>query len=160
MKRKIYSLNPMKGKWLCCMALAATLVSCEMESSDNGALDGFWHLEQVDTLATGGSADYRNLKVYWGIEHQLVSVSNHDMMHNWRGYYFRFKQSGDSLILSSPYRNKWHQQNGGDIPVTEMSDTLSYCGFTALEEHFYKEKLTSQTMILRNKVVRLKFTKF
>lgn len=31
-----------------------TLSSCEVETSQNGDLDGFWHLEQVDTLATGG----------------------------------------------------------------------------------------------------------
>lgn len=30
-----------------------TLSSCEVETSQNGDLDGFWHLEQVDTLATG-----------------------------------------------------------------------------------------------------------
>jgi hypothetical protein len=32
-----------------------TLSSCEVETSQNGDLDGFWHLEQVDTLATGGA---------------------------------------------------------------------------------------------------------
>ena len=147
--------------WLAGTALGlATLASCQMETSANGDLDGFWHLEQVDTLATSHSADYSNLKVYWGIEHNLVSVSNHDMIHNWRGYYFRFKQQGDSLVLSSPYSNRWHQQQGGDIPLTQLTDTLRYCGFTALEEHFFKEKLNSENMILRNKTVRLRFTKF
>ena len=24
--------------------------SCELESSDNGKLDGFWHLESIDSL--------------------------------------------------------------------------------------------------------------
>ena len=28
--------------------------ACTLETSDNGDLDGYWHLEQVDTLATGG----------------------------------------------------------------------------------------------------------
>lgn len=32
---------------------SALLNSCEVDSSDNGDLDGFWHLESVDTLATG-----------------------------------------------------------------------------------------------------------
>ena len=31
-----------------------TLSSCEVETSQNGDLDGFWHLEEVGTLATGG----------------------------------------------------------------------------------------------------------
>lgn len=27
--------------------------SCELESSDNGKLDGFWHLESIDSLENG-----------------------------------------------------------------------------------------------------------
>ena len=158
-----YFLEKKLGKTAIFAALflsAASLSSCEMESSGNGDLDGFWHLEQVDTLATNGSSDYRNLKVFWGIEHTLISVSNHDMLHDWPGYYFRFSQTSDSLVLTSPYRNHWHQQYGGDVPVIEMTDTLAHCGFTALEEHYLKEKLTAKEMILRNKTLRLKFTKF
>lgn len=29
--------------------------SCTIEASDNGDFDGFWHLERVDTLTTGGN---------------------------------------------------------------------------------------------------------
>ena len=28
--------------------------SCDIESSKNGDLDGFWHLERVDTISTSG----------------------------------------------------------------------------------------------------------
>ena len=37
------------------LTTALALASCELETSDNGKFDGFWHLERVDTLATGGS---------------------------------------------------------------------------------------------------------
>ena len=37
--------------------MIAAMTSCTIESSDNGKLDGFWHMEQVDTLATGGTQD-------------------------------------------------------------------------------------------------------
>ena len=30
-------------------SLALVMSSCEMETTDNGDLDGFWHLESVDT---------------------------------------------------------------------------------------------------------------
>ena len=37
------------------LAVGVTMTTaCEMDSNDNGALDGFWHLERIDTLATGG----------------------------------------------------------------------------------------------------------
>ena len=41
MKRLIFVLT-------ICMAL----VACDIETSGNGDLDGFWQLRQVDTLAT------------------------------------------------------------------------------------------------------------
>ena len=49
-------------------ALLMSLTSCEIETSDNGKLDGFWHLERVDTLATGKSVDYTNKLVFWGVQ--------------------------------------------------------------------------------------------
>lgn len=145
------------------LLMLGSLTSCEMETSDNGKLDGFWHLEQIDTLATGGVGDYRNQRVFWGIEHKLISVSDYDTFGQWNGYYFRFNQTGDSLILSSPYLNHWHQdkgEDGGDIPVTEMSDTLRRCGINQLTERYYKEALTGSKMILTTKELRLKFSKF
>lgn len=145
------------------LLLLGSFSSCEMESSDNGKLDGFWHLEQIDTLETGGVCDYSNQRVFWGIEHRLISVSDYETFGSMDGYYFRFNQTGDSLILSSPYLNHWHQDNGedgGDIPVTEMSDTLRRCGINQLTEYYYKEKLSGSKMILTTKQLRLKFRKF
>ena len=43
-------------------ALAAGMQSCEIETSHNGDLDGFWHLTGVDTLATGGKRDLAHAK--------------------------------------------------------------------------------------------------
>lgn len=143
--------------------LLGSLTSCEMETSDNGKLDGFWHLEQIDTLSTGGVCDYSNQRVFWGIEHKLIAVSDYETFGSMSGYYFRFNQTGDSLILSSPYLDHWHQDygdDGGDIPVTEMSDTLRRCGINQLTERYYKEKLSGSKMILTTKELRLKFRKF
>ena len=143
--------------------LLMSLTSCEIETSENGNLDGYWHLEQVDTLATGGVCDYRNQRVFWGIQHKLISVSDFDTFGSWLGYYFRFNQTGDSLILSKPYKNNWHQDNGdfgGDIPLTDINDTVRRCGINNLVEPFYKEKLSGSKMILRTKDLRLNFKKF
>lgn len=134
------------------------LNSCEIESSDNGSLDGFWHLESVDTLATGGRCNYGNQRVFWGVQYKLLSVNNYEG----GKFYFRFRQTSDSLILSSPYRNNWHQdvENGGDIPLTEINDTLRQCGINHLVESYYKEKMNGDKMILRTKELRLSFKKF
>ncbi len=137
----------------------ATLTSCTIESSDNGKLDGFWHLEQVDTLTTGGKADFCDKRIFWGVQHKLISVRDYEA----ESFYMRFRQTGDSLIMSSPYINHWHQDygdDGGDIPMKEVSDNLRRCGINSLEEHFLKERLTGSDMTLRNKELRLTFRKF
>ena len=126
------------------MALGS-LSSCTLESSGNGDLDGYWHLESIDTLATGKTGDYSNRRFFWGIEHRLISVSDID-----------------SLFLGKAYKNNWHQDNGedgGDIPVDDV-EPLRYYGVNELEEHFAKEALSGSRMILRSKTLRLKFKKF
>lgn len=148
---------------ICLSALLLTLsfTSCDMETSDNGDLDGFWHLEQIDTLSTGGVCDYSGRKVFWGVQYKLISVR--DMAVVSRGYYFRFNQTGDSLVLSSPYANHWHQDqgdDGGDIPIIAVTNDMRDYGVNQLEEHYYKEKLTGGKMVLRTKNLRLRFTKF
>lgn len=138
--------------------IAVSMASCTMESSDNGKLDGFWHLEQVDTLATGGTADLSDKRIFWGVQHKLISIKDYDA----ESFYLRFQQTGDSLIMSSPYINHWHQDtgdDGGDIPMEEVSDNLRRCGINNMEERFCKERLTGSDMTLRNKTLRLIFKK-
>ncbi len=145
-----------------CMAATPLLGACTLETSDNGKLDGFWHLVQVDTLATGGIRDMAREKVFWGVQFKLISTQ----MANGESCYFRFKHTGDSLIVNSPYWNHGHESAdststapSGDIPVTDAS-LLAPFGINSLEEHFYVEKLTGSRMILRSNLYRLNFKKF
>ena len=150
--------------WTCILfGLIFGMCSCEMETTDNGDLDGFWHLESVDTLSTGGTCSYKERKVFWGVQHKLIAIRNFAPNAASNGYYVRFNQTGDSLIISSPYANHWHQDygdDGGDVPVTEINAELRELGMNNLEEHFKKEKLSGSKMVLTNKEYRLSFTKF
>lgn len=49
--------------------------SCELESSDNGKFDGFWHLESIDSLENGKTVDMSKLHVFWGIEYKLIAAT-------------------------------------------------------------------------------------
>lgn len=138
-----------------------SLASCEIETSDNGDFDGFWHLERVDTLATGGTCDLSKKRVFWGVQYKLISVYDTDMEGTF-GYYLRFTQTRDKIVTKSPYKNNWHQDNGedgGDIPVDDPTQLAPY-GINNLEEEFVKEKLNGGQMILRSKTLRLKFKRF
>lgn len=168
MKRKISQilnsrLGGMCGAGSVVFTMLAPLMfsSCTLESSDNGDLDGFWHLEQVDTLATGHSTDFSKKYVFWGIEHKLIAVKETDT--NRDQFYFRFEQTSDSLKITQAFVNHGHQDNGedgGDIPVTEVSEDLRYYGVDVLPEGFQKEALSGSKMILKSKTLRLKFKKF
>ena len=148
------------------MVIAAVLLaaSCDIETSDNGNLDGLWHLERVDTIATGGSADRSNEYTFWGAQLRLMYTYDSNNS-NVGSFYLRFSQTADSLIVEKAYINHWHEDNpnvdqGGDIPVTTVNDSLRHFGINELPEGFAKEKLSGSRMTLRSKTLRLHFRKF
>ena len=132
--------------------------SCELESSDNGKLDGFWHLESIDSLENGKTVDMSKLHVFWGIEYKLIAATQYD--NNTERMFFRFEQTSDSFKITQAFINHGHQDNGGDIPLTEVTNDLRYYGINNLPEGFAKEALSGSKMILRSKTLRLKFKKF
>lgn len=149
---------------LATLATTLMLASCNVETSDNGPLDGFWHLEQVDTLATGGTTDYSSGYVFWGVQKDLIYIK--DSSNSSVGaYYLRFSQTQDSLHITKIYLDHGHEDNpyheqGGDIPVEAIDINLRFLGLNALPEHFKKEAINGNRMILSTKKLRLKFKKF
>lgn len=143
------------------LTTALTLASCELETSDNGKFDGFWHLERVDTLATGGSLNLQQKRVFWGVQAKLISARDIDKDQN-HGYYLRFRQTTDSIITHTPYKDNWHQdkgEDGGDLPIVDPA-LLSPYGINNLEEPFLKERLNGSSMVLKSKTLRLYFKRF
>lgn len=149
---------------LATLATTLMLASCNIETSDNGPLDGFWHLEQVDTLATGGTTDYSSGYVFWGVQKDLIYIK--DSSNSSVGaYYLRFSQTQDSLHITKIYLDHGHEDNpyheqGGDIPVEAIDRNLRFFGLNALPEHFKKEAINGNRMILSTEKLRLKFKKF
>lgn len=149
---------------LATLATTLMLASCNVEASDNGPLDGFWHLEQVDTLATGGTTDYSSGYVFWGVQKDLIYIK--DSSNGSVGaYYLRFNQTQDSLHITKIYLDHGHEDNpyheqGGDIPVEAIDRNLRFFGLNALPEHFKKEAINGNRMILSTEKLRLKFKKF
>ena len=141
----------------CCLFFS----SCGwFETSDNGDLDGFWHLERVDTLATNGMRNLSESRLFWGVQYKLINLQDADGSN--ANLYLRFAHEGNSLILSHPYINQWHENDegtGGDVP-TEDIELLRPYGINHLEESFVVEKLSDSKMILRSETLRLYFYKF
>lgn len=140
-----------------CLGLAA----CDFETSDNGDLDGYWQLHQMDTLATGSSADMRNSKIMCAVQVRLLEFMTLGEIGT--GILFRFEQRNDSLILTNPIQD---DRNISDSLVSNPATLVPY-GMTPitgkdgkLEVKFCIEKLNDSRMILSNELYRLHFRKY
>ena len=136
---------------LACMSLTASCGDL-LETSGNGDLDGYWQLSQVDTLASGASADMTESKVFWGVQGKFLTML--DTHQSAYGYMFRFEHTADSLLLSDGRIN-----NRTDSLLTNVAP-LRPMGVNSLTEHYLVEQLTGSRMVLRSNMLRLHFRKF
>lgn len=137
-------------------AFVAVMTSCTIETSDNGDFDGFWHLERIDTLSTGGVKDLSNDLIFWNVQYHLVQFEGDTVRFN-----LRFEQTGDSLILKTPYISKPNEAGwqGADTLITDPTP-LGTFGVEGLEVHYHKDQLNGSRMVLRSPQLVLHFKKF
>lgn len=142
------------GKILIVMALVllVTLCGCNLETSDNGDLDGMWHIVAVDTI-DGGTLDLSEQRRYWDFQAKLLQLHDADES---TFLIMRFNHTGDSLILSEPRIN---DRDLGDTLITDISQLTPF-GINNFQESFYVEQLSSGKMVLRSKKLTLQFKKF
>ena len=134
--------------------MALVMTGCEIHTSNNGDLDGFWQLRSIDTLSTGASADARERMIYWAVQrHNLEVQDKHDTRNK---ILFGFSQRGDSLFLYEPRVNN---RDIGDTLVTNLSMLQPY-GVNDFEESYLIEQLDGGQMVLKSKVLRLWFRKY
>lgn len=133
--------------------MAAMLQSCDIETNDNGSLDGYWHLVQVDSIATGKSTSYAEETFFWAVQSKLLVVKNPSIG---QSYLFHFTYSNNILHLSNPRENN---RETGDAAVTDVQKLAPY-GINAMEEQFTAETLNGRNMVLSSPSVRLHFVKF
>ena len=132
------------------ISVISLMTACHMESSDNGHLDGFWHLVRVDTLSTDtlsivGTSDLSQDYFFWAFQFQLLSVRN--TQKSPEEYFLRFQRQGDELVLSQPFQ---YVLQGKDAPV-ENIDLLRPFGINDQEERFRIVHLSSRRMTLKSK---------
>ena len=132
------------------ISVISLMTACHMESSENGHLDGFWHLVRVDTLSTDtlsivGTSDLSQDYFFWAFQFQLLSVRN--TQKSPEEYFLRFQRQGDELVLSHPFQ---YVLQGKDAPV-ENIDLLRPFGINDQEERFRIVHLSSRRMTLKSK---------
>ena len=140
------------------ISVISLMTACHMESSDNGHLDGFWHLVRVDTLSIDtlsivGTSDLSQDYFFWAFQFQLLSVRN--TQKSPEEYFLRFQRQGDELVLSQPFQ---YVLQGKDAPV-ENIDLLRPFGINDQEERFRIVHLSSRRMTLQNNFLVLTMQK-
>ena len=135
------------------ISVISLMTACHMESSENGHLDGFWHLVRVDTLSIVGTSDLSQDYFFWAFQFQLLSVRN--TQKSPEEYFLRFQRQGDELVLSHPFQ---YVLQGKDAPV-ENIDLLRPFGINDQEERFRIVHLSSRRMTLKNSFLVLTMQK-
>lgn len=144
-------------KILYLLALGMMIVSCELETSGNGNLDGYWQMCQVDTLTTGGVTDTRESLIYWGIQGKLLQIRySENNVYLGEGLLFRFENDNSLLTLSSPVVHHLYETD----ELIDDVELLKPYGIYRLEEKFTIEQLDDKYMILTNDVLRLHFRRY
>lgn len=132
-----------------------SFASCELETSGNGDLDGFWHLVQVDTLQTGGVKDTSKDLFFWSFQVNLLQFS--DRSYHIPIYMARFNHENGQLKVTQPCL--YNRDEGNEMVTEENVNVISPYGLNALEEIFRVEELSGSRMTLSNGTLRLYFKK-
>jgi hypothetical protein len=138
------------------VGLVLLLAGCDLETSDNGDLDGYWHLTRVDTLTTGGTLDTSEQLLFWAVQVRLLNVVDQSDDADHMGYLLRFEHKEGTLRVYEPYKNS---RKDGDIKVDDAS-VLSPFGINLLDETFRVEQLDGDGMQLTGDALRLTFVRF
>ena len=135
--------------------LVFSFTSCELETSGNGDLDGFWHLVQVDTLQTGGVKDTSKELFFWSFQVNLLEFS--DRSYQIPIFMARFNHDNGQLNVTQPCL--YNRDEGNEMVTEENVKDISPYGLNALEETFRVEELSGSRMTLSNGTLRLYFKK-
>ena len=135
--------------------LIFSFTSCELETSGNGDLDGFWHLVQVDTLQTGGVKDTSKDLFFWSFQVNLLEFS--DRSYQIPIFMARFNHDNGQLKVTQPCL--YNRDEGNEMVTEENVKDISPYGLNALEETFRVEELSGSRMTLSNGTLRLYFKK-
>lgn len=139
----------------CLLLLAVvSLASCDLETSDNGDLDGMWHLRAVDTLSTGCTCDMTDGDIYWNVQANLLVLE--DKSDTYKDIVVRFNLANDTLRLYSP---QIFYRAGNEDTIVDISLLKPY-GLDSTDQSFAVERLDGSRMTLASDSLRMYFKKF
>lgn len=141
-------------KLLYIFAFLLLLTACDIHTSDNGDLDGYWQLRSVDTLSNGAVCDMRDSMKFWSFHASLLHLR--DNKEEIKNVFMRFLIADKTMTLSEPIIDI---RDSSDMVLTDHT-MLRHYGIHRVPETLRIITLNSSTMILENDVLRLNFRKY
>ena len=142
-------------KLLYIFTMLLMLAACDIHTSNNGDLDGYWQLRSVDTLSSGMSCDMRDSMLFWSFQGNLLHVRD-NKEEKLDKVFMRFTLSDKVMNLTNPIIDL---RDSSDLVLTDTTFPRHY-GIHDMPETLKVVTLNSSTMILENRVLRLNFRKY
>ena len=137
------------------IGMGLLLSACDMESSDNGDLDGFWQMtSKTDKYAKCGAVDMRDSGITWSFQGKLLELR--DVNDRQKDIIMNFEHSGAQLRVYNPY---YVERDSDDIRITDPMTLLPY-GVSNVDEKYNVVELDGDEMMLESERFLLKFRKY
>ena len=145
----------MKKLYIYIIGVMLLMVGCDVESSDNGNLDGFWQMtSKTDKYAKCGAVDMRDSGLTWSFQGKLLELR--DVNDRQKDIVLSFEHDGNTLRVYNPYIV---ERDSDDIKVSDPMLLLPY-GIFSIDEKCNVVELKSDKMVLENERFLLKFRKY
>ena len=145
----------MKKLYIYIIGVMLLMVGCDVESSDNGNLDGFWQMtSKTDKYAKCGAVDMRDSGLTWSFQGKLLELR--DVNDRQKDIVLSFEHDRNTLRVYNPYIV---ERDSDDIKVSDPMLLLPY-GIFSLDEKCNVVELKSDKMVLENERFLLKFRKY
>lgn len=139
----------------------AFALSCTLETSGNGKLDGQWHLTDIESLSqdsaqsaqSGGVEHVKERRLYWLVQNNLLQFRDRSEQNT--SFLLRFERTGDSLRLFNPYV---YDRDNGDKVLEDPLPLLPF-GMEALDVTYHIDRLSDSHLVLSTNTLRLYFNK-
>jgi len=145
-------------KKLVIIILSALVVgACEIHTSNNGNLDGFWHCTRVDTLSTQGHADLSEQRLYWAFQSSLLLLTDYDGPSARLIAHFDYDKSESQLTVKDFH---YYDREKGDpaLPDSSLSQLKAWFEMDTVTT-FRVEQLTSSRLTIASSRLRIAFEK-
>lgn len=146
----------MKRLYIYIIGVVLLMTGCDVETSDNGNLDGFWRMSSMTSVysSTLPGVDMRQSGLTWSFQGRMLELR--DVNDRQKDIVMSFQHEGETLRVYDPY---FVERDSGDIRIEDVSYLIPY-GINHTDDSFTVRELSSDRMVLSNILVTLEFRKY